>query len=852
MDINKDFVLCQACNEVYDEPYSLSCGDSVCLSCINKAKIEGVKEFECPLCKEQVGGYKLQLNIKKLVDTYKEEQLKDTHKCLTHKHIRLSLYCETCHQPICQECSKTTHAEHKLIDINRDQFQKCYNDLLRSVEELEGARAIKSNQLFLLESDFKSIQESYDSQIVETELLFKSLREFLENREFEVKRQLKSYYDTNLELFEKNMQLLDEHKNKLSMTIDDINTNDYLKLTADELFREHKYFVVLQNYHASKLQEIVTSAKLSPLEIVKFRKVDLKYHSNTTIQERMNRMIKVSMVSNLTSQPSQGNLTMNTTQALSAPNTPTIAATKQQKRKSGLFKSNESDSILSTKDKRSTMELKHQPSTISLHAKDDSDYSDDEQITLGSTTSNGSLDDLVNADISTIQHGSFANPQVQKITIKNITLVYNPFSGSKIGEKIMNQAKKFFEEHHVAVNIIPTEYKNHAEDICRTLDVTNVDVVCMIGGDGTIHEAVNGIMKRDADSRNKFVLACLPAGTGNSFVLELQGKLNIKYICKRILMGITTPIDIARVTVLTKEKITQECAKKTEQYNQINEKYGQLINVDKAMLTQSQSAGTLYLEEAKKGVRPDTLMQFGQTLNPESLEEDTHVHPEVIYSFNSLHWGLGSRINIRAEKLRWMGKAVRYTTAALLEMFKGEKILARIEYEDADGVNHAIEDEFCLGIINNIQGAAKGMKMAPKAKLNDGLIDLILIKSQKTIDLMSIFAKIYDGTHTELDYVIYKQVKRFSITPFKKDKERKKLMKKEKKRISKASGDDEVHSDKSLSHLEIFKGDQCGSNTILSKLKDDIEEEIIDIDGELKGTTPFVCEMLPRSIRVIV
>jgi diacylglycerol kinase family enzyme len=40
------------------------------------------------------------------------------------------------------------------------------------------------------------------------------------------------------------------------------------------------------------------------------------------------------------------------------------------------------------------------------------------------------------------------------------------------------------------------------------------------------------------------------------------------------------------------------------------------------------------------------------------------------------------------------------------------------------------------------------MKMAPTAKLDDGLIDLLLITTASTLDMMTIFRKVYDGTHT--------------------------------------------------------------------------------------------------------
>ncbi|KAN0026409.1 hypothetical protein ACTFIV_007393 [Dictyostelium citrinum] len=472
---------------------------------------------------------------------------------------------------------------------------------------------------------------------------------------------------------------------------------------------------------------------------------------------------------------------------------------------------------------------------------------------------------------SVLSHPSFCEPsRVKRIKVSNVTIIFNPMSGSKIGEKIMVEAKKYFEVHGIKVHVIPTEYKGHAEVLCRTLDIEGIDVVCLVGGDGTIHEAVNGIMKRDPESRERFVMACLPAGTGNSFVLELQGKLSIKHVCERVVNGLTVPIDIAKVTIVGKSKISAECSRRKLEYNTLKKKFAH-VNLDASTLSSSQEAGRRSIQ-AYRQIRPDALMEYGSTLGnqfngsngidraPSSNDLGTDIvdgeqhnnsliddsTPEPIYCFNSLHWGLGSKVNITAEKMRWMGKAVRYTTAALLELCRGERILARIEYEDANGEVTALEDEFCLAIVNNIQGAAKGMKMAPKAKLNDGLIDLILVKSHKTFDLMNIFTKVYDGTHTELDYVIYKQVKRFSITPFKKDKERKKRLRKEKKRIKAAIKAGREHA---KNPLEILKT-EC--NTILSELEDQIDEEIIDIDGELKGQTPFVCEMIPRSVRVVV
>lgn len=71
--------------------------------------------------------------------------------------------------------------------------------------------------------------------------------------------------------------------------------------------------------------------------------------------------------------------------------------------------------------------------------------------------------------------------------------------------------------------------------------------------------------------------------------------------------------------------------------------------------------------------------------------------------------------------------------------------------------------------------------MAPKAKINDGLIDLLLFKSHRVPDLLRVFKKVggskecarvyylqvYKGTHTQLPFVDYKQVRRFTVIPYK-------------------------------------------------------------------------------------
>jgi diacylglycerol kinase family enzyme len=60
------------------------------------------------------------------------------------------------------------------------------------------------------------------------------------------------------------------------------------------------------------------------------------------------------------------------------------------------------------------------------------------------------------------------------------------------------------------------ERKGHAEDLCQEMDIAGYDVIIIIGGDGTMHECVNGILHRTHfhEEAHAIHLALIPAGTG--------------------------------------------------------------------------------------------------------------------------------------------------------------------------------------------------------------------------------------------------------------------------------------------------------------------------------------------------
>ena len=132
----------------------------------------------------------------------------------------------------------------------------------------------------------------------------------------------------------------------------------------------------------------------------------------------------------------------------------------------------------------------------------------------------------------------------------------------------------------------------------------------------------------------------------------------------------------------------------------------------------------------------------------------------VKYAMNMVGWGLVTDVGNRAEHYRWLGPS-RYTILSVVEVLRHKNRSATLIMD-----SHKIEDEFTFIIACNSIHVGKGMKMAPKAKLDDGLIDLIIVKAGATrTRLLQVLPKLFDGSHIDEPEVEYYQTSTFSLIP---------------------------------------------------------------------------------------
>jgi len=91
-----------------------------------------------------------------------------------------------------------------------------------------------------------------------------------------------------------------------------------------------------------------------------------------------------------------------------------------------------------------------------------------------------------------------------------------------------------------------TVFPVHAKELALKAGHESYDLVIAAGGDGTIHEVVNGLMEIPHSSRPR--LGIIPFGSGNDFSHSLGIDPRPSYAIKQIFTGEPRPVDIGKIS----------------------------------------------------------------------------------------------------------------------------------------------------------------------------------------------------------------------------------------------------------------------------------------------------------------
>jgi diacylglycerol kinase (ATP) len=296
------------------------------------------------------------------------------------------------------------------------------------------------------------------------------------------------------------------------------------------------------------------------------------------------------------------------------------------------------------------------------------------------------------------------------MTIQRLSVIVNPKGGRKRGLRVLESVKPIFANAGINLDIHVTQRSGHAAKIAQSLDKESCDAICVIGGDGTFHEVVDGLMHRKESI--SVPLGIIPAGTGNTIAEHLQCKDPFD-AARKMITGEQLPLDVVQVTL----------------------------------------------------------------------------NDRTVYCVDLVGWGAVSDINSNAEKWRWMGPP-RYSAATLWQILRPRRLRAQLILD-----GQTFDDEYLFAVACNPRFAGPGMMLAPHAELGDGKVDVVIVRNASRREMLTLFTKVFDGSHLALKFVEYHQVRTFAI--------------------------------------------------------DSPTNDPLDLDGEMKGHTPMSAEVLPAALSIL-
>jgi diacylglycerol kinase (ATP) len=249
-----------------------------------------------------------------------------------------------------------------------------------------------------------------------------------------------------------------------------------------------------------------------------------------------------------------------------------------------------------------------------------------------------------------------------------ISLLLNRTAGGGRAIRQAHRATEILREAGASVSLVETRSAEHLAVEAEAAASDPPDALAVVGGDGTIHTAVNGLVRAPTVTRPP--MGVVPCGRGNDFARTI-GITDLATACAALLGGARRRVDLGR----------------TES--------GVFLGV----------AGA----------------------------------------------GFDSQVARRAQQgTAFLSGAAAYVYAILRTLAAFEPVNAQVTYQDG-----RYEGPMMFAAVGNSGLYGGGMRIAPLASIEDGLLDLCLVKAVSRATLLRMLPRVFSGGHLDHPQVFY-------------------------------------------------------------------------------------------------
>lgn len=127
---------------------------------------------------------------------------------------------------------------------------------------------------------------------------------------------------------------------------------------------------------------------------------------------------------------------------------------------------------------------------------------------------------------------------------QKIRFIVNPKSGIQSKKNIPSLIALHLDKSRFEYDIIETQHRYHAVDITKEAIAEGIDIVCAVGGDGSVHEVGTALIG------SSLHMAIIPAGSGNGLARHLK----IPMDAKQAILALNSSVSSTMDTVLANDR----------------------------------------------------------------------------------------------------------------------------------------------------------------------------------------------------------------------------------------------------------------------------------------------------------
>ena len=129
-----------------------------------------------------------------------------------------------------------------------------------------------------------------------------------------------------------------------------------------------------------------------------------------------------------------------------------------------------------------------------------------------------------------------------------LVLIANPNAGRGAAARALPRIERVLNQANLAYRIVRTTHRGHATEAARQALSNGERYLVAVGGDGTVHEVVNGMVKDGGPVAADAVLGVVAAGSGCDFVRSFGLKCDAAQAATRLTGDRVRTIDVGTVT----------------------------------------------------------------------------------------------------------------------------------------------------------------------------------------------------------------------------------------------------------------------------------------------------------------